>query len=125
MSQISDREECGRGIWDSSKAKDPINAKVFRDRFGELEVSIDRLDTADLVALADLHDKARGGGRFKGWGVLTAAQIRSASCEIVEAPLPENPWHANIVFPEASKADEDQWKQISVTLAAMARWRSK
>ena len=125
MSQVLDNEECGRGVWDSSKAKDPTNARIFREKFGELRASIDRLDLADLASLTDLHDKARGGGRFKGWHVLTAEQIRSANCEVVEDPLLDNPWHANIVFPDITKIDEDEWKQVSHTLATMAHWRPK
>ncbi|MGU3543666.1 hypothetical protein [Methylobacterium sp. A52T] len=127
--EIDTDELLGRAIFDSKKAKSAakgtIPPKVFRERDGVRELSVDRLSIGDVGALIKTHDEERVGQSLQGWAVVT----RSAACEmnrtVVGVVTPTNPWHAEIVLNFAGDADPDEQTQHAVNLANNAEWKAR
>ena len=87
------------------------------------EISVDRIDPADLVYLRNLHDddaKARpGADKFYGWKCFTAERVRNASAEVNATPnIPVNPWHADVVPFD----DEDSLTELCTAVARSPEW---
>ncbi len=119
---LLEKEVIGRGVFDRAKAKHPISPRVFRERLGVRELSVDRLCTADRSRLARLHAEARPGQAFHGWATLTVTQANSAGCAVVEDALPMNRWHALILISPEIADDVDRQNQLALALASMAAW---
>ena len=124
----------GRSVFSSSAARRADRGTIVRDAFlVRLEddcVSADRMDYAPVETMASLAN-ARGEERrttFYGWATLIAGAARSGDAEYrrtVEAsPLPENPYHANIVMAVlgADVERRDIQKQHALALAKCAKW---
>jgi hypothetical protein len=77
------QEEVGRAVWDSKKAKRAatgnIHWKIFREKDGVSDLSVDRVSHGGLAELSALHDTERSGQDFQGWAALAvhrASQMR-------------------------------------------------
>lgn len=71
------------------------------------KISVDRLGVTSDAEIAEIAIKAFAQfgkdskrGRFLGWYVLTVKDVKKAGCRVECSPVPENPYHADIVFPE-------------------------
>ena len=131
---IRDDEMLGRSVFSGSAARRAYRGHIVRDVFlVRLEddcVSVDRMDYAPVETMTSLAE-ARGerrGATFYGWATLIAGAARSGDVECrrtVEAsPLPENPYHANIVMAVLGVDVErrDIQKQHALALAKCAKW---
>ena len=139
--EIRDDEILGRSVFSGSaaergKRKGVIIRNIFQVRPEDDSISVDRMDYESdetMASLADIRGKGRG-ATFYGWATLSADDAaRAGDAEFrrtVEAsPLPENPYHANIVMTIpadlAKKERRDIQKQHAVALAACAKWRPR
>lgn len=139
--RIRDDEMLGRSVFSGSaaergKRKGVIIRNVFQVRPDEDCISVDRMNYESderMALLADVRGKGRG-ATFYGWAMLSAddaAQAGDAELRrTVEAsPLPENPYHANVVMTIpadlAKNERQDIQKQHAVALAACAKWRPR
>ena len=129
---VGNWEELGRGIFSSRQsqhaAKGDVPYQVFLERIGARKVSVDRLTcapTVDLVAAtAERVGKRRNPPRnFYGWAVAAAEQIRQLGIRVNASPLPCNPYHADIVLPDAATENEDEQRHYAAKLAGISEWR--
>lgn len=79
----------------------------FNPPRGRNKISVDRLGVTSDAEVAEIAIKAFASsdedskrGRFLGWYVLTVRDVKKAGCTVECSSLPENPYHAHIVFPE-------------------------
>jgi hypothetical protein len=129
---VGSSEVLGRAIFDSSKAKQAakglVPAKVFREKRGVRELSVDRLSLADEDALVHLHDAARDGQGFHGWATLKHGDASDMNRTVIAEKLPNNPWHAEIVLPplpDHEEAQDEEQKAHSANLAKRANWKPR
>lgn len=78
--QVGDQERLGREIFSSKQIRrragaGAVNYRAFHDTSSPLALSVDRVDVAPFVRLAEIgrgNALRRGPGRrFHGWGVVT------------------------------------------------------
>jgi hypothetical protein len=125
---IEDAEDLGRAIFDGKKAaaakKGKFHPRVFTERDGVKDLSVDRLSFGDLQVIAAIQDTERG-THCHGWAVVSAASARQNGRTVISDRLDSNPYHALIVLPEAPTPEEFIAKQIEhgVELALAAQWR--
>ena len=134
-SHVTETEELGRGVFSSQQARlsrqNSVPASVFRERDGHREISVDRLSLASVdqaVKNGDAISKTRGPNRtFYGWAVIPAIDMRNIGCDVEAAPLADgtNPYHANIILPEAAIADSGEQDQYTQRLAIKASWKDR
>lgn len=129
---VSEWEELGRGVFSSTHRRRAANnstppLEIFLERKGERKISVDRLSVAPLAAvvanakrIAEKRDPPRN---FYGWAVITAEKIRVAGCGVVDSPLPDNPYHAEIELPDHAVESRDAQMEYASKLAAMSQWR--
>ena len=126
-------EQLGRRVFTSREsrkaAKAGVPASIFTEP-GSRELSVDRLtratDLASLVANADAAASGRGKNRqFYGWAVASAEEVIAVGCQVAESPLPDNPYHADIVLPDAAGESADAQNQYAVALAGVSEWRPR
>lgn len=133
LGPIGEWEELGRSVLSRSHrrraAGGVIPYRVFLERAGERNISVDRLSVAPPAeSIANAHwiasqrDPPRN---FYGWAVVDVEHARNAGCDVAASPLPNNPYHADIVLPDSAVGNRDAQKQYAVTLAAMAKWRPR
>jgi hypothetical protein len=121
-------EEIGRGIFDLKKARQAcagkIHPRVFREKDGFRELSVDRLSFGGHSEVSAAHDNEREGQSFYGWAALSANDACRNGRTIRAAPIVlTNPYHAEIVLPESSEIDfVDEQDQHALSLAMLARW---
>lgn len=133
---VGDWEEVGRRVFSRSDARHAANNKVprkiFEERLGRKELSADRLTLAGETGIAGVvadavnaaANRPQPPNSFSGWAVVTAEKARNAGCEVIASPqLPANPYHADIVLPDAAMESLDARRHYAATLASMARWR--
>lgn len=60
---------------------------------------------------------------FYGWAFLTASSARGKERETVASPIENNPYHADIVLPNAALEDREEQKRHALELADASRWR--
>lgn len=130
---IGDWEQLGRRVFsgrDSRRsAKTGVPASVFTEP-GRRERSVDRLtrvpDLALLVANANAAALVRGITRqFYGWAVVSVEDVIAVGCQVAESPLADNPYHADIVLPDAVVESADAQNQYAVALAGVANWQPR
>ncbi len=134
-SAIADTEELGRGVFSSQQARlsrqHGVPASVSRERDGHREISVDRLSLAPIdqaVKNGEAIARARGPNRtFYGWAVIPAVDVRNAGCDVEAAPLADgaNPYHANIILPDAAVTDSSAQDQYAQRLAIKASWKER
>ena len=147
---LPDEDRVGRGVFsrkerDFLRKKGRARAALFFDSRSPAEISVHRLapgangDSADhpdlapdetMAEIGDREAKARSeksGERrtFYGWGELSAGDAAQERRVVRAAPLPDNPWHADIVLPEEDADDKDARWRHAEDLAALALWRPR
>lgn len=90
-----------------------------------MELSVDRLDVAppqEAIGIAEQVGNTRS-KPFFGWAVVKTQQARMNGRRVVSSPLPgENPYHADILVPDAAADDREEQKQHAQELADAATW---
>ena len=146
---LSIADRVGRGVFskrnrgDLKKGQAP--AALFFDRTSPTSISVHRLtpnagehppadsDLASDETMADIGDsaaRARSASagetrQFYGWGELSVKDAGKNRRIVRASPLPENPWHADIVLPEiCANNAEARWEHAE-ELAALAVWRPR
>lgn len=120
---------CFRGSNFRPASPQPIRFRAFLERRGTREISVDRLTYTppqQAVEIADAMASGRGLS-FYGWALLTASDASGNGRQVIADPLPDgtNPFHANIVLPEAAVDDLDEQKHHAQQLAAVSYWRER
>ena len=104
---------------------------VFLERCGEVTISVDRLDFAepeDMATLGDAVAVGRSVGSvrtFYGWAVIAAEDAGSNGRQVVPSPLPDNPYHTDIILPNSTAEDRDEQIRHAQELADASRWRER
>lgn len=126
--EVGPEEGLGRGVFSNSAARRAprrIALNVFLERPTVMELSVDRLDVApphEAITIAEQVGDARG-KPFFGWAVVQTQQARTNGRRVVSSPLPgENPYHGDIVLPDAAGDDREEQKQHAQELADLATW---
>ena len=130
---VGDWERLGRRVFSSRDsrraAKAGVPASVFTE-LGSQKLSVDRLtralDLATLVANADAAALGRGATRqFYGWAVASVEDVIAIGCQVAESPLPDNPYHADIVLPDVAVETADAQNQYALALAGVSDWQPR
>jgi hypothetical protein len=126
--EIADPEALGRAVFDGKKARraardGQIAPRVFEEKAGVRELSVDRLSFGDHDQIAHVQDEERGQPCL-GWAWITAEHARKGNRKVLPDPvLPHKPYHANIILPEAP---EDEFlalqKEHATEMAMAAKW---
>lgn len=101
------------------------------------KISVDRLGVARDAEIAEIaikafsrpdEDSKRDGdskpGRFLGWYVLTVKDVKQVGCRVECSPIPENPYHADIVFPQSEAVqDRHPHRILAKALAAASTFK--
>ena len=128
---IGQDEELGRGVFSRSTAKRAersVPKSVFLEKKGEPKLSVDRLSVApvdEAVEIAEGVASNRTNATFCGWAFLTSSSARENGREALASPLESNPYHADIVLPEAAVEDPEEQKRHAQDLADASRWRER
>ena len=128
---ISDQEKLARGIFSESIAKRAhrkIPKTVFLEKRGEKNLSVDRIDVASSIdILVEISDKiAKNRQRpFCGWAVIIAENASDNGREVLSTPLQDNPYHADIILPDAAVIEREEQKTHAQQLADKATWRER
>ena len=125
------QEELGRGVFSTNNAKrakrSRIPAHVFLEKPGEPKISVDKLSVAPLdevVKIAEGVAVVRG-ATFYGWAIVAAERIRENGRQVVATPLPDNPYHADILLPESAAEDREKQQRHAQELADASRWQDR
>lgn len=136
-SQIEPTDELGREERSQSGAK---RAYRRRGRTGDRRVSVDRFKppknsneiSVNRMRLASNLEMAQIGMRnaslqnklFWGWYIISAGDVEAVGCAVLVSPLPDNEYHADIVFPVALDAEDrrDLLIEYAMGLAYHARF---
>ena len=72
------------------------------------EISVNRMDLANENTFAELGKRhaAPLGNLFWGWYILTKEEVEEVGCSVMQSPLDENPYHADIIIPVPLDAEE-------------------
>lgn len=131
--RVTDWEELGRSVFSKSHFRTKTRRVLlgaFLERLGEKNMSVDRFTRAlASISLEELAAMSRRIAaqrnpprRFYGWGVVTAERVRGENCQVIDSPIPDNTYHADIVLPDEAIESEDAQRGYAATLAGMARW---
>ena len=130
-------EKLGRRVFSSSQSKKAAKGKVQLQIFlevGNRKISVDRLTAAPITATplnyitaeADEAGMKRCPPRhFYGWAVVDKEQVLANGCTLQASPLPNNPYHANIVLPDVATTNAEAQKQYATALASVAKWKPR
>ena len=100
---------------------------MFLERESETRVSVDRLSAApseEATSIASAVGEKRGAS-FYGWAFLPASRARENGRETVASPIEDNPYHADIILPEAASEDREEQKRHAQELADASNWRDR
>ena len=102
----SNAKRAFRRLKTEGKARVPVSK--FMPPKNTNDVSVNRMDLAAVVTLAELGSRnARKAGKtFWGWYTLTAREIEEVGCTVKASPLDDNPFHADIVLPVPLDAED-------------------
>jgi hypothetical protein len=123
-------EELGRAIFDSKHVKHAkrgiVLPKVFLEKPGENEMSVDRLRYADLREAAATHTRLRTRD-CQGWAKLPLEQAALNGRQVRPDPIePDRLYHAYILLPFAASIKPEEAFVIqnthAVELAMKAAW---
>ena len=121
-------EPIGRAVFDSKHAnharKNAVPPKVFQEKLGVLELSVDRLSHVSLQTAADVQTSLRGRD-CRGWAVIVASVACDNGRTINSDPIaPHQLHHAFIRLPECPEEELfNEQKKHAVELAMKARWQ--
>ena len=129
---IAPNEALGRGVF-SSKERDraqrlgEVRLRVFLEKRGNTEISVDRLDHGSPEELTEIGNRvaaAREGKRtFYGWAVVAAKDASANQRRVKATPKPDNPYHADIVLPNIASEDREEQIRHAQELADVSCWR--
>lgn len=129
--QIRPSENLGRGAFSSGHAKraqrGQVPARIFLEREGAIEISVDRLDhapPAEAAAVADGNVAARN-QTFYGWAVVSAQKAAANGRRVKASPKLDNPYHADIVLPTSTAEDREEQIGHAQELADNSSWRER
>ena len=129
---ISAWEELGRCVFSRSQrrnaSKNRTPLEVFLEKEGEMRISVDRLSCApeaEAIANARRVGKERDPPRnFYGWAVVSVEKVREVGCDATEfPPVPNNPYHADILLPDSSTNAREAQMHFASALAGKSTWR--
>ena len=107
-----------------AEGKARVPASKFEPPNNTSEISVNRMDLAPTVTLAELgvRNASLSSKKFWGWYTLTAGDIEEAGCRIIPTPLDDNPYHADIVVPVALDTEDrkDALREYAIGLAYCA-----
>ena len=124
---VDPREELGRGVFSSraaQRSRRSVPHTVFLERLGNRAISVDRLGVADRSEALD-HARnvaAQRARTFYGWAVVAAALAASSGRRVLATPQKDNPFHADIVLPDAAQDERDDQIRHARELADACRW---
>ena len=126
--EIAPDEHLGRRVFsrrDRRRAqRGRLPLKVFLDKEPTTEISTDRVDATDagsLTAIADPSAASRP-GPFRGWAVVTYEAACKSSRSVQASPLPDNPYHADIILPNDAADDREEQHGHAQELADSSTW---
>lgn len=130
--QVGPDEELGRSVFSSKQAnrasRSTVPHHVFLTKEGETWISVDRLSVApqsEALALAQAAGRDRD-RTFYGWAEVNATAVRRSGRNVVATPVHgTNPYHADIVLPDAASADREEQTRHAQELADASRWRPR
>ena len=118
---VGQSEILGRRIFHSRDARRAASGiyspRLLQPRPGE-NLSMDRLDDADLVDLAELA-RQQDGRTLMGWIIITAQDAADCGHPAVAASTAENPRHAELIF---NSWEQEHLLESAVQLRRNARW---
>ena len=125
-------EELGRSVSSRRNAARARRSRVpyqeFLPRRGVADISVDRLSVAtpdESTAIAAKRDAARGRS-FYGWAVVTAEAAGENGRQVIASPICGiNPYHADIVLPEAAAEDRSEQIRHAQQLRDASYWRER
>ena len=127
--QIRPSENLGRGAFPSGHAKSArrgqVPARIFLERKGAIEISVDRLDhapPAEAAAVADGNAAARN-RTFYAWAVVSAQKAAANGRRVKASPKLDNLYHADIVLPTSAAEDREEQIGHAQELADNSSWR--
>ena len=124
-------EELGRRVFSENVAKRAprrILSNVFLEKLGEKKLSADRIDIAPSInELGSICDKAAKNrqGPFYGWAVITVEKASLNGRKVSTSPKIDNPYHADIILPDAAVKKREEQKVHAQQLADSANWRKR
>jgi hypothetical protein len=128
--QLQTGEALGRGIFDSKHVKGAIRGvippKVFLEKEGVNDISVDRLDYADLDQAVAVQSRLRG-RPCRGWAKLVLEAAAANGRRVLPDPIPPDQLcHAYILLPFAQPIAPDKAFIVqhthAVELAMKASW---
>lgn len=128
---IASDEDIGRRISRRSdqyrvKRSNKSASKIFMPRKGEVRLSMDRLTIAPPGKMsqiaADTISKTTSDRQFLGWAVVSVQDVVAYGLRVVASPIPDNPYHADIILLDDTANDIDDQKSHAVELARLASW---
>ncbi len=128
---IEPGESLGRDVFSSKQAglasRGKIRHYIFLEKKGEPRISVDRLDFASPGEATEIADRAAVGRNkpFFGWAVVKADAAASNGRQVTASPQTDNPYHADIILPDAAVEDRDEQKRHAQELADEASWRAR
>ena len=130
--EVGPEEELGRSVFSHRHANRALRSTVphhiFLTRAGEARISVDRLSVAPQSEAAVLAEAAATdrGRTFYGWAAVEARAARRNGRDVVATPIPEkNPYHGDIVLPDAAVEDREEQTRHAQELADVSRWRPR
>lgn len=128
---ILPNERLGREVF-SSRHRDrarrsTVPYHVFLERFGQIKISVDRLDLASAEDAAAIGDRNAAWRRrtFYGWAVVGVEHAEANQRRVKATPLEDNPYHAEIVLPEVTGAVRAEQVRHAQELADVSRWQDR
>jgi hypothetical protein len=124
---IGDDETLGRAVFDSQKARraardGTIHPKVFREKDGVRELSVDRMSFGNHLPIANSHDELRQ-QKCLGWATVASRAAKRSGRTVFADPIkPANPYHAVVLLPELGEDPRDAQHEHAVELATAAQW---
>ena len=107
-------------------ARGIIPYQVFSPKSGGMDISVDRMNKAPREHLAKIaeRDAENDERTFYGWAVISCKCALQMGLKVRPSPIkePPNPHHADIVFPDSVKDDDDKRKSHAQGLAENAEW---
>lgn len=128
---IAPEEELGRGVFSekhkhrATRSRVPFH--VFLEKPGKTEISVDRLRIAPPGEARTIADKVAAARKraFHGWAFVIAERAVSNKRRVTASPLPDNPYHADIILPQLTADDREEQKRHAQELADASEWRGR
>ena len=109
----------------NNRLRPRIPFDVFVPPVDKNEISVDRLDKTSVEEIVRIV--ATSQHRFFGWYTLTVDDVNTTNCIVNATPIPDNMFHADIVFPIPMDSTDrkDEIREIALKLSNKAKFRRK